>query len=365
MAGIRIHYVIAFVAVITAVSLSGQTPTQPTSASQQTAAPQQTATPRPSNAVSPPPTTWTKKTAWGDPDLQGFWNNGTTTPMERPAALGDRTTLSEEEFEARQKADAVRAQGETDADRRNGRGVGAGPTFWYENGRTSRSTSLVIDPPSGRLPAVTPQVREYLAARREKLSALPLDSTLWATQGQWTRCITRGVPGTIPTVYNNNYQIVQAPGYVVLLSEMIHTARIIPTNGKPHLSPMVQQWNGDSRGHWEGQTLVVETTNLRPESEFNRSVVLLGTDAKVTERFTRLSATDMDYRFTVNAPSAFTGPFTLSIPMTTADAPNRIMEYACVEGDHSVALTVTGYIAHKTGKTQGPIPIGGEFPGLK
>jgi len=308
--------------------------------------------------------TWAKKTPWGDPDLQGIWNNGTTTPMERPQAMEGRAELTEEEFAARAKADATRSQGETEEQRKQP-GVGAGPTFWYEIGKTSRATSLVVDPPNGRIPALTPQVQQFLAERQKRLMQLPVTSDLWATQGQWVRCISRGVPGTVPTVYNNNYQIIQAPGLVVITLEMIHETRIIPLDNRPRLAKEIGQWRGDARGRWEGQTLIVETTNLHPLSEFNRSAVLMGPGAKVTERFTRVSATEMDYRFTVDAPSAFTAPFTVSIPMTTTGAPERLTEYACVEGDNSVRLAVNGYVSQKLGLVGGPIHIGGNNVGLK
>jgi hypothetical protein len=154
-----------------------------------------------------------------------------------------------------------------------------------------------------------------------------------------------------PTCYNNNYQIVQAPGFVVILSEMIHEARIIRLDNRPHLDPAIKLWMGDSRGRWEGQTLVVETTNFHPDSEPMTTASLRGVDAKVTERFTRISATELDYRYTLEAPSIYTRSISASIPMTTTVAAKRIMEYACIEGDRSMALSIRGTFATAQKKT--------------
>ena len=306
-------------------------------------------------------TTWTKKTPWGDPDLQAIWNNGTASPLQRDPKLGTREFLTAEELEAAKKAAAARQAGETEEQRKTG--LGAGPTFWYEIGAPVQRTSLIIDPPNGRLPAYTPQGQQYVAQRQKNLEEIPLNEFLWKHQGQWVRCITRGVPnGMIPTVYNNNYQFFQLPGYVVIHQEMIHNTRVIPLDGRPQLAPAIREWDGDSRGRWEGQTLVVETTNFHPEAEFNSAAggtagaIPLGPGAKVTERFTRQSATNMDYVFTVEAPATFTTPFTVSIPMNTMAASNRIMEYACVEGDQSVSLTVKALLAQKAAGKKGELP---------
>jgi hypothetical protein len=150
-----------------------------------------------------------------------------------------------------------------------------------------------------------------------------------------------------PVVYNNNFQIVQAPGVVVVHQEMIHTSRIIPLDGRPHLDPAIREWNGDARGHWEGNTLVVETTNINPLSEplWPTNMNSMGAPYKLTERFTRTGATDLDYQWTLDAPSMFTKPITASIPATTIGASDRITEYACVEGDNAVRLTITGLLA--------------------
>lgn len=294
---------------------------------------------------------WTKKTPWGEPDLQGIWTNATTTPFERPESFGMRATLTDEEYEIKRKADAKRAaEGET-AEERAQPGVGGGPVFWYERGGPLRATSLIIDPPNGRLPALTPMAQKRFDERQKAMAEIPVSPLLWESQGQWIRCISRGVPGgLIPVAYNNNYQIIQTPGQVVIHMEMIHETRIIPTDGRPRLSNDVRQWMGSSWGFWEGETLVVETTNFHPEAQMNRGPHLLGTDARVVERFTRKSATEIDYELMVDAPSTYTRHFTASIPLVAEGAPDRIMEYACVEGDHAVRLTVLGLLADRAKK---------------
>ena len=279
---------------------------------------------------------WAKKTPWGDPDLQAIWNDATETPLQRDPKFGTRATLTDEEY-----AEAVKA-----FIKQQQRAASVSTTVAPEMGKPLRRTSLIIDPPDGRLPALTPEAQQELA-ERQKLETEPrFDSSLWKKYRVRTRCIARGVPAIMhPTCYNNNYQIVQAPGYVVIFSEMIHEARIILLDGRPHLDAAIKQWGGDARGHWEGQTLVVETTNFHPDSEPMTTASLRGGDAKVTERFTRISATDLDYQYTFVAPTIYTRPITASIPMTTELAADRIMEYACIEGDRSMALSIRGTIA--------------------
>ena len=221
-----------------------------------------------------------------------------------------------------------------------------------EMGKPLRRTSLIIDPPDGRLPPLTPEAQRELAEKQRLEKEPRFDSSLWTKYRVRTRCIARGVPAIMhPTCYNNNYQIVQAPGYVVILSEMIHEARIILLDGRAHVDPAIKLWMGDSRGRWEGQTLVVQTTNFHPDSEPMTTASLRGVDAKVTERFTRISATELAYQYTLEAPSIYTRPISASIPMTTTVAAQRIMEYACIEGDRSMALSIRGTFATVQKKT--------------
>jgi hypothetical protein len=279
-------------------------------------------------------------TPWGDPDLQGVWTNSTTTPLERPDKFADKATLTDEE-RATLDADDVR-----NADRPPAKGqTGAYNDFWFDKGKRSTQTSLVIDPPTGKLPAMTPDGRKLqtaIAQVRQNPPAVPEDLSLFE------RCITRSLPGAmLPGFYNHNYQILQSPGYVAILVEMIHDVRIIPTDGRPHAGPAIQRWLGDSRGRWEGNTLVVETTNVRPAREIRASRTVFGGSEKlkVIERFTRVGADRMDYQFTVTDPDSFTGPWTASTPMSKIDAP--IYEYACHEGNHSIENMLRGARQHE------------------
>src|SRR5438105_1605580 len=235
----------------------------------------------------------TPKTPWGDPDLQGVWP-GTSmvgVPMERAKEFGTRNTLTEEEFARKvshaQEQEAIdtaefplkdpkvsRGDGfitcEQDPDRcRNGVRIGP-PNYWDEHGKPSRQASLVVDPPDGRIPPLTPEAQKAATERAAARRARPCATTsagchdTWEDESLWDRCITHGTVGSIvPNTYNQGNQIVQAPGLVVLRNEMIHESRMIPVDGRPHPSPSIRTWMGDSRGHWEGSTLVVETTNFR------------------------------------------------------------------------------------------------------
>jgi hypothetical protein len=295
---------------------------------------------------------WTRKTPWGDPDLQAIWNDSTATPMQRDRKYGTRATFTDEEFAvimAAAEKVARQRRSETNGAASSTRGLEGGNSIWVEVGKPLRQTSLIIDPPNGRLPPYTPSTAQELAERTRLEKEPRLDSSLWTQFSQQTRCIGRGLPAMMhPTTYNNNYQIIQAPGYVVIFSEMIHEARIIPLDGRPHLNSAIRQWIGDSRGRWEGQTLVVDTINFTADSEpmgrLMGLVSLKGSDAKLTERFTRTSATDMQYQYTLDAPGMFTSSITARIPFSTTVAADRIMEYACIEGDRSMALQIKGLI---------------------
>ncbi len=280
---------------------------------------------------------WTSpRTAWGDPDLQGRWTNTTTTPLQRPADLEGRELLTEEERAALDEAgDVAREQ----------RGVSAGTgetgsynNFWVERGVRMARTSLIVDPPDGRLPPFTPFEAARRPAResyRTRVPAGPEDRNLYE------RCISRGMPGTMmPGFYNHNYQIFQAPGYVVILVEMIHDARIIPLDGRSHVDDGIRQWLGDSRGRWEGDTLVVETTNFIPVN--GRALTVFGANETtlLVERFRRVDDDTIDYEFTVSDPLEYTRPWTASIPMTSLDG--LLYEYACHEGNYGLENILVG-----------------------
>ena len=283
--------------------------------------------------------TWTApRIPWGNPDLQGVWSNTTTTPMERPSELAGKALLTDEEraeldTEAASNVDRPPPPGST----------GAYNNFWFERGIRTNQTSWVVDPPDGRLPPVTPRAQQQaddLAAVREA----PSYPTTWEDVNIYERCITRGIPGTMmPGFYNHNYLILQTPDYVVLRAEMIHDTRIIPIDGRAHISPDIRQWLGDSRGHWEGDTLVVETTNLTDkvyERRFSHTVYGTGQHMQLTERFTRVDADTIDYEFTVTDPTTFTKPWTAATPMTAIEGP--IFEYACHEGNYAIVNMLSG-----------------------
>ena len=221
-----------------------------------------------------------------------------------------------------------------------------------------------MDPPDGKLPALTPEARKRADAI-EAVRRRPPAS--WMDVNTYDRCISRGLPGAMmPGFYNHNYQILQAPGYVVILIEMIHDARIIPLDGRPHLGPGLKQWMGDSRGRWEGQTLVVETTNFNdkidevtgnamrlPDGEplEGRYHGVFGTaDTTLVERFTRVDANTIDYQFTVTAPKTFVKPWTAAAPMTTLEG--RVFEYACHEGNRAIPNMLSGARAQEQAATR-------------
>lgn len=286
---------------------------------------------------------WTSpRTAWGDPDLQGIWNNVTATSLERPAALADRARLTDEEAAAFEQE---RAERRAEAEARPHTGYAASVWFESSDSLSGNRTALLVDPADGRLPPLT-SVAEKLAevtraARRDR----PADT--WWDRGPYERCLSRGLPGAMmPGFYNHNYQILQTPGYVAILVEMIHDARIVPLDGRPHPDGRITQWLGDSRGHWEGDTLVVETTNLSHVDQ--RNVAVFGTSAqgRIIERFTPMDANTIDYRVTVEDPATFTAPWTASIPMTRVEGP--LYEYACHEGNYALPNILAGHRRDET-----------------
>jgi hypothetical protein len=295
--------------------------------------------------------TWTPpRTPDGQPDLQGIWSNATLTPLERPSQLAGKESFTEQEAAEYEK----QVLATTNRDRRDGgaradldRAYNDG---WYDSGTKvvkTRKTSLVIDPPDGRIPAFTPEGKRREDARaeeRRKKGPDPADS--WEDRSLGERCITRGAP-KLPGGYNNNFQIVQAPGSVAILQEMIHEVRIIPLDGSPHVDKSIRQWLGDSRGHWEGNTLVVDTTNFTDRIAFNAFNCCRGAGAglHVVERFTRADADTIAFQYTVDDPSTFTRPWTVSIPMTKTEGP--IYEYACHEGNYGMANLLSGHRAEE------------------
>ncbi len=279
-----------------------------------------------------PGKTWTPpRTPDGQPDLQGVWDYRTATPLERPPQFAGKEFLTDEDVAEYERRAAERQDGRPPDDPRTDPSVQA--PDWLDYGKKvigTKRSSLIVDPPDGRIPALTPEAQARAAARRDAGRAHgPADSP--EDRNLWERCITRGLPeGVLPAGYNNNLQIQQTPGHVVLSMEMIHDARIVPLDGRPHLPGAVRQWMGDSRGHWEGNTLVVETTNFSDKSNFRGS----GERLHLVERFTRVDTDTIDYRFTVDDPTTWTKPWTVAIPLVRSDGP--IYEYACHEGNYGL-----------------------------
>jgi hypothetical protein len=271
-----------------------------------------------------------------EPNLAGVWTNATITPFERPEEFADQPFLTEQEAAAYERRVVG---GRSDAPPAAGN-VGTYNQVWFDQGDrvvTTRRTSLVVDPENGRVP-----VRPEAEAKRDFDAAHVGDS--YEHMSLWDRCITRGVPaGMLPAGYNNAYRIMQVPGYVVIAYEMIHDTRVIPLDGRPHVGAGIRLWNGDSRGHWEGDTLVVDTTNFNGKGWISTSAaggrikgIAQTADAHIVERFTREGADSILYRVTIEDPAVYTAPWTLEIPLHRDDG-YEIYEYACHEGNHAVA----------------------------
>ena len=267
-------------------------------------------------------------TAWGDPDLQGLWKQTHGTPLERPEGVTSAVLTDEEAATRRaERSDRTFSQREGDPGFYN--------EFWFEWGKEDNRTAMIDSPPSGRIP-MKPGVREkeaeIRAARREQAEA----PHTWTDMSVYDRCITRwGLPA-LPTNYNNNWNILQTPDYVVIFQEMIHDARIIPLDRRPHIDGRIRQWLGDSRGHWEGDTLVIETTNFTDKTNFNGSRDGL----HLVERIRRIDADNLDWQWTLTDSSVWTSEWTGSLPLTSTEGP--IFEYACHEGNYGLYNILAG-----------------------
>ncbi len=289
---------------------------------------------------------WTlRHTPDGQPDLQGIWGNPTITPFERPARLGNKATLTEQEAADMEKEAAKNA-----VDRAPQPGdVGGYNQAWFDSGTKvvgTRATSLIVEPADGRVPLTS------LALEKHDYQLSHLADT-WENMSVWDRCITRGVPGGMfPAGYNNAYQIVQTPGYVMILYEMIHEAHIIPlsTAAHPlrHLQGNVKQLSGDPIGHWEGSTLVVDITGFNGHSQIATSAAtgrIRGMpeteNLHVVERFTRVNENTINYEVTINDPPMYSKPWKVQIPLSR-EPDYQIYEYACAEGNQAVGLILKG-----------------------
>jgi hypothetical protein len=274
------------------------------------------------------------KTPWGEPDLQGMWplNHLISTPLQRNEKYGDRRFLTEDEYAAAQK---------TAADR-NAR-FESGPIPQADSGGASRLTSLISDPPNGRFPALTPKGEELYANMRGSYKP---KQTVFDTPDDfdsWDRCITRGLPVSMLTRnYNVGIRVMQSPGYVVILLEMAHEARIIPTDGRPAIDPAIKQYLGESRGRWEGNTLVVETTNFNGKTAMTNAGVPGSPplnpsteNMRIVERFTRTADDTIEYKITVSDPVVLTRPWSAEFPWQR-DNTYEMFEYACHEGNTAI-----------------------------
>ena len=271
------------------------------------------------------------KTPWGDPDLQGFWPSVEllSVPLERPVALGKKAMLTEEEF-ARLPKEA-RVPGNNDQFNQGG-----SRARLMEHGTPQRQTSLIVDPPDGRLPPLTAEGARRVTAK----PALTDPHNGPEDFSGLERCVSRGALGSMLPVGNTNgTQIIQAPGVVVILNEMIHEARLIPVDGHPHAGARIRSFMGDSRGRWEGQTLVVETTNFNDNSNYmggaGSRLPSYSSDARLTERFARIDADTIKYEATVDDPRTWTQPFTIAFPLKR-DSSYYLFEYACHEQNYSM-----------------------------
>jgi len=279
------------------------------------------------------------RTAWGDPDLQGVWSYASITPLQRPSELSGREFLTAEEVAEQNEDGATRASSERRVELSPERDLGlAYNQVWWDRGTSTGRTSLIVDPPEGRLPPLTPVAETLRAERQEYRRVHQFDS--WEDRPLQERCMTYQRVPPVPSGYNNTYHILQAPGYVAILNEMVHDVRFIPVDGHAHVSQNIRQWNGDSRGHWEDDTLVVETTNYSDKTTW-RGFPGAGRTLRAVERFTRIDADTIDYRFTIDDPTTYTRPWTVELPLT--NLPSYVLyEYACHEGNYSIANVLIG-----------------------
>lgn len=280
------------------------------------------------------------------PDLQGIWTNATLTPLQRPAELANKPFFTEAEAAAFAKERTV----ETDVDRPEAHRAGdpgAYNQFWFDRGAAgvkTRRTSLIIDPPDGKVPPLTPEAQQKADSFRAYSALHPADGPEDRYLSE--RCLLFGSigPPMLPEPYNNNYEIVQGPGYVAILAEMNHDVRLIPLDGKPHAASAITQWKGDSRGRWEGDTLVVETTNFKfnEQSRFGVGYLTGRSDGnlRVVERFRKTDPETILYQATITDPTVYTKPWTVEIPMTRRRDP--IFEYACNEGNYGMSGILAG-----------------------
>jgi hypothetical protein len=283
---------------------------------------------RPENWVAP-------RTPWGDPDIQGLWPSGDwrRVPLQRPEELGTRSVLTPEEFAERERQAATDAAADAAEFAAPAAEVSnTPPSYWQDRGSAKLQASLIVDPQNGRLPARTPQVEQRIAARAAARQGRgPADS--WEDRSLYERCISRGITSFLPTLYNNGNEILQSKGFVVIRHEMINETRIVPITDKPFSN--IRTYMGEARGRWDGDTLVVESTNFITDR-----TAISGTpvsDAlRLIERFTRVDPHTLRYEMTVDDPQTWVQPWTVSFELTE-DPGYPLIEYACHEGNYAMA----------------------------
>ena len=291
-------------------------------------------------------------TPWGAPDLQGVWDFRTITPLQRPEDLGDQAFLTQEEAAQREQTAVDRAARLWNREAQPteaGGNVGGYNNFWMDQGTNvigTRRTSLIIDPPNGRLPEVTEAGRARAAANRGAFgSELPASYTDLSNSDRCLMGFNAGPPIT-PAAYNQNVQLFQTPDHLVMLTEMVHTVRVVPLDGTPALAEGLRQLSGDSRGHWEGETLVVETANFEARRDWRGSTEGM----RLVERFTRVDANTLEYEFTVTDPETWATSWTVNLPMQRNELP--MFEYACHEGNYAMEVMLGGARADERAAAQ-------------
>jgi hypothetical protein len=284
---------------------------------------------------------WTPpRTAWGDPEIAGVFTNSDESgiPFERPAEFEGRRV---EDVTPAELADIVRKRQQQTVERAPTLSEFPGatsPLHWFENYNAANSRAwLVSDPPDGKVPPTTPEAQARAAARALARSAHgPADT--WEDRSYYDRCITRGIPGSMmPAIYGNSYQIHQGPGYVAIRYEMVNETRIVPLDGRPHINEKIRRYLGDARGHWDGNTLVVETTNFTDKTAYRGSSESL----KMTERFKPIAPDTVEWSVTFDDPHTWSKPWTFTMNLTKADDSQRPFEYACHEGNYGLKNILT------------------------
>ncbi|HJT87813.1 MAG TPA: hypothetical protein VJ732_08150 [Bryobacteraceae bacterium] len=285
------------------------------------------------------------KTPWGDPDLQGLWPGAIDIPLQRDPKLGTRAYLTDEEYA--QRLAKKEQKKESDATEEKAPLSFGPPSYWIEYYQPGRQASLVVDPPNGRIPPLTPEAQKRGREMRgglgpPNLASVEKHADSWLDFDLWGRCITRGLVGSMlpGNLYNKGNQILQAPGYVVIRNEMVHETRVIPLDGRTHAGKNIRMYMGDGRGHWEGNTLVVETTNFTDQTSIGGGIPHTE-NLRLVERIARVAPDQLSYDVTIDDPQTWTRPWTIHIPYQL-DPSYKIYEYACHEANYGLLDILKG-----------------------